>query len=150
MSDRPEDVAGGEAAAIGAARDGGASGGGVVDASEEEARRELARRQRPVVVDFHATWCGPCRWLEPVLEELSGEFGDSVTFLKVDVDEAPALAGELRIASVPTVVFFRDGEEVGRSLGLEPARLRVMLEEVTELRGAPEGATLHGSPEERE
>lgn len=110
----------------------------------------MERGQRPILVDFHATWCGPCRWLEPVLEELSGEFGDRVTFLKVDVDEAPTLARELRIASVPTVVLFRDGGEVGRSLGLEPARLRVMLEEVTGRRAAPEGATLQGSPEEKE
>ncbi len=120
--------------------------GGVIEASEEEARRELRGGARPLLIDFHATWCGPCRWLEPVLEDLSGEFGERVTFLKVDVDQAEALAAEYRIASVPTVVLVRDGEEVGRSLGLEPDRLRAMLEDLpvaADMRGGEAGG---GSP----
>ena len=115
----------------------GTAARGVIETSEEGARAELRAGGRPVLVDFHATWCGPCRWLEPVLETLSGEFGEGVTFLKVDVDRAPALTAENRIASVPTVVLFRGGEEVGRSLGLEPERLRAMLEEVLRAEDGP-------------
>lgn len=72
----------------------------------------------PVLVDFHATWCGPCRMLAPVLEQLAGEFAGRIKFVKVDVDEAPELAGRYQITGVPTLVFFQNGRVVDMVVGL--------------------------------
>jgi len=82
----------------------------------------------PVVVDFFATWCGPCAWIVPTLRSLLEAHGAGVRILKIDVDEAPDLATNYRIASVPTIVMFRGGSEVGRSIGVEPERVRAMVE----------------------
>ena len=72
------------------------------------------------VVDFFATWCGPCKMLAPVLEELSEEMGDSVEIVKIDVDENMDLAMEYQVSTVPTVVFMKDGQEVARKVGFSP------------------------------
>ncbi|MCR5300563.1 MAG: thioredoxin [Erysipelotrichaceae bacterium] len=71
------------------------------------------------LVDFFATWCGPCKMLGPVLEELSEEITD-VKFVKIDVDEEPELAGKFGIMSIPSVFLFKDGEVAGSFLGLQP------------------------------
>jgi thioredoxin 1 len=92
-----------------------------------EFERLIREARVPVLVDFHASWCAPCRWLEPILDELVRESHGRFAVAKVDVDQAPEIAARLRIASVPTVILFRDGVEVGRSLGVEPERLREML-----------------------
>lgn len=80
----------------------------------------------PVVVDFFATWCGPCAWILPTLEEIREEHGDRVRVVKVDVDASPELAERFGIASVPTVILFVGGAEVERSIGVEPKRVRAM------------------------
>ena len=72
------------------------------------------------VVDFFATWCGPCKMLTPILEELSEEMQDSVEFVKVDIDESMELAMEYQVTSVPTLVFIKDGQEVSRKIGVNP------------------------------
>jgi thioredoxin 1 len=73
----------------------------------------------PVVLDFGATWCGPCKKLEPILEEMSVGYDGKVRFYKVDVGEAPGTAQKFGVMSVPTVVFLREGEQVHRFSGLE-------------------------------
>ena len=72
------------------------------------------------VVDFSATWCGPCRMLAPVLESVSEKLQGKVDFYNVDVDEAPGLAGEYRINSVPCLLLFKDGDLASQSLGFKP------------------------------
>ena len=72
------------------------------------------------VVDFFATWCGPCKMLTPILEELSEEMQDSVEFIKIDIDESMELAMEYQVTSVPTLVFIKDGQEVARKIGFSP------------------------------
>ena len=72
------------------------------------------------VVDFFATWCGPCKMLTPILEELSEEMQDSAEFIKVDIDESMELAMEYQVTSVPTLVFIKDGQEVSRKIGFNP------------------------------
>jgi thioredoxin 1 len=94
---------------------------------EVKARLEAGRG--PLLVDFFATWCGPCAWIIPTLRALRESHGDRVEIVKVDVDEATEMAAALRIASVPTVILFEDGAEVERSLGVEPERVRQMVEE---------------------
>lgn len=73
------------------------------------------------VVDFSATWCGPCRMLAPVLEELSGQMGDQVKFYNVDVDDDSELAAGFGISSVPTVLLLKNGKVAATSVGFRPA-----------------------------
>ena len=73
------------------------------------------------MVDFWATWCGPCRMLAPVIEELGEKYEGKALIAKVDVDAEPALAARFGVMSIPTVVILKDGREVGRKVGLMPA-----------------------------
>ena len=72
------------------------------------------------VVDFSATWCGPCRMLAPVLEEISEKYADKVSFYSVDVDESPELAMQYRVSSVPCLVLLKNGEFADQSIGFRP------------------------------
>lgn len=92
----------------------------------------------PVLVDFFAEWCGPCRWLDPVLDGLADASHGRYVVAKVDTDADPEQAEERRIGSVPTVILFEKGEEVERSLGVEPERLREWTE-VGDARGEGTG-----------
>jgi thioredoxin len=72
-------------------------------------------------VDFYAVWCGPCKRLAPLLDELAGSLTNRVKFVKVNIDEAPALARQYGVEAVPTLLFFRNGKVVGNLVGLPPA-----------------------------
>jgi len=74
----------------------------------------------PVLVDFYADWCGPCRMLAPTLSRLSEEFAGRVKIVKVNVDTEPQLAGQFQVESIPTLVFFNRGAMIGRTAGLTP------------------------------
>lgn len=85
----------------------------------DQSQFDEVRKSKAAVVDFSATWCGPCQMLAPILDELSGEV-DSVDFYNVDVDENPDLAREFRIMNIPAVVALRDGQIVGQQIGFVP------------------------------
>jgi thioredoxin 1 len=95
-----------------------------------EVERLLELGERPLLLDFFATWCGPCAWIIPTLNALRGEYGDRLDVFKLDVDESPGLAERFRIGSVPTLILFQAGMEVDRSVGVEPERVRSMVERV--------------------
>ena len=85
----------------------------------------------PVVVDFWAEWCGPCRMMAPVLEQLAGELEGRVSFAKLNVDENPDLSGRYGVEGIPTLIVFAEGEEVGRIVGFAPkAQILHSLEEI--------------------
>jgi thioredoxin 1 len=73
---------------------------------------------RPVVVDFHALWCGPCKMQTPILKELVAEFGDKIKVIKIDVDQNNEIAGQYNIQSVPTLIVFKNGKQVWRHSGV--------------------------------
>ncbi|SRR5690554_3782588 len=73
-----------------------------------------------VLVDFWATWCGPCKMIAPVLEELDTDMGDKVKIVKVDVDENQETAQKFGVMSIPTLILFKDGEKVDQTMGYQP------------------------------
>ena len=81
---------------------------------------EVIQNDTPVLVDFSATWCGPCKRLEPIVEELAGEFAGRLKVVKVDIDEARTTASQFGVMSVPTVVLFKSGEVQDTLVGLNP------------------------------
>ena len=78
---------------------------------------ELLKGDKPVVCDFFATWCGPCKMLAPVMDEVSRDFGDKAVFVKVDIDENMELSARYGIMSIPLVAIFKNGEMSAKSLG---------------------------------
>ena len=91
---------------------------------------EIVNSSNPVVIDFHATWCGPCKVLSPILEELDDEI-EGVEFVKLDVDQHPQIAGQNQVMGVPTVVILKDGEFKDRFVGVQPKE--VIKEKITSL-----------------
>ena len=85
--------------------------------SDSNFEEKVLKGKLPVVVDFWAPWCGPCRMAEPVLEELSDEYKDKVEILKINVDENQASAQKYQVMSIPTTIAFKDGKEVARQIG---------------------------------
>ena len=80
----------------------------------------LLESEKLVIVDFWATWCGPCRMLSPLLDEVEEEMADKVTVVKVNVDDADEIAYRYRIMSIPTLLFFKGGQIVDRTVGAMP------------------------------
>lgn len=78
---------------------------------------ELIKGEKPVVCDFFATWCGPCKMLAPVMEKMEEEYGDKAEFVKVDIDENMPLSARYGIMSIPLVAVFKNGEMTAKSLG---------------------------------
>ena len=91
--------------------------GKVSDASFES---DVLKSAEPVVVDFWAEWCGPCRMIGPALEEIAGQLGDKVKTVKPNVDENPKTAGQYGSMSIPTLMLFKNGKEAARQVGAAP------------------------------
>ncbi len=88
--------------------------------TDQNFEQEVLHADLPVLVDFWASWCGPCRMLSPVIAEIAEEYAGKVKVGKVNVDEQPNLANRYGIASIPTVMLFKNGEVVNTSLGYRP------------------------------
>lgn len=92
----------------------------VKEINDKNFTEEVEKASTPVVVDFWASWCGPCKMLAPVMEEVADELEGKAKFVKVNVDENPQASSQFRIASIPTVMVFKDGKVVQTMVGFRP------------------------------
>jgi thioredoxin 1 len=93
---------------------------GVGKVSDADFETEVLKATEPVVVDFWAEWCGPCRMIAPALEEIAGTLGSKVKIVKLNVDESPQTAQKYGIMSIPTLMLFKNGELASRQVGAAP------------------------------
>jgi thioredoxin len=91
-----------------------------IEVSDKDFNQEVLKSELPVVVDFWAPWCGPCRMIGPVIDKLSEEFKGKVKFVKLNVDENPDSARNYQVMSIPLLLFFKDGNPMDQSLGAVP------------------------------
>jgi thioredoxin 1 len=94
--------------------------GSVAKIGQSEFESDVLKSSKPVLVDFWAEWCGPCKTLGPVLDEIASEMGDKVKICKVNVDENGELAQQYGIRGIPTMIFFKDGQASKTLVGLQP------------------------------
>ena len=89
--------------------------------NKKETFGEIIRGETLVLVDFFAEWCGPCKMMKPILEELHGKLANGLRIIKIDIDKSPAAAGAYQVQSVPTLMLFRRGKILWRQSGVVPA-----------------------------
>jgi thioredoxin 1 len=89
----------------------------VIEVSNSDFEEKVLKNKTPVLVDFYADWCGPCKMTEPVLEELSQEYKDKVDVVKINVDKNSQFAQKYQVMSIPTTILVKNGQEIGRQVG---------------------------------
>lgn len=92
----------------------------VTNLTTENFENEVAQARVPVLVDFWASWCGPCKMMAPVVDQIAEEMGENAKVCKVNIDEQPELANKYNVMSIPTFVLLKNGEEVNRTIGAMP------------------------------
>jgi len=102
---------------------------GLVHVNDKNFSSEVLNADLPVLVDFWATWCGPCRSISPIVEELAKEFSGRVKVTKLNVDESPATPSQYGVRGIPTLILFKEGKILDQIVGAVPkARLKTMIE----------------------
>jgi len=84
---------------------------------EEEFKEKVLDSKIPVIMDFYADWCGPCKALSPIIDKIAKEYNENISVIKVDCDECSDLVAEMAIKSIPTIVVMKDGKEIARNIG---------------------------------
>ena len=101
--------------------------------NKKETFSEIINGSTPVLVDFSAEWCGPCKMMKPILEQLHQRMGDNVRILKIDIDRSPAAANAYNVQSVPTLIVFQNGKTLWRQSGVvQAAQLQQIIEQYTQ------------------
>ena len=104
--------------------------GSAVAVTDDTFQNEVLSAQTPVLVDFWATWCGPCRMVAPIVEEIATEQGEKLKVVKLDVDQNPQVAQQFGVMSIPTLIVFKDGQPAKRLVGAKPKG--ALLEELSD------------------
>ena len=89
-----------------------------MEITDDNFEKEVVASGKPVIVDFWAPWCGPCKAVAPMLEDLSGDYGDQMVFAKCNVDDNPVTPGKFGIKSIPTLIFFKEGNVMEQIVGM--------------------------------
>ena len=92
---------------------------GILKVTDQNFNSEVMKSDKPVLVDFWAEWCGPCRMIAPILEEVAQELGDEAVISKLNIDENPETPALLGVRSIPTLMIFKDGKMVGTKVGVQ-------------------------------
>lgn len=101
--------------------------------NKKETFSEIINGSTPVLVDFSAEWCGPCKMMKPILEQLHQRMGDNLRILKIDIDRSPAAANAYNVQSVPTLIVFQNGKTLWRQSGVvQAAQLQQIIEQYTQ------------------
>ena len=102
----------------------------MADVTDQNFQDQVLKSTKPVLVDFWAPWCGPCRMVSPVVEELAEEYKDKISVAKLNVDENPQVSGQYGVMSIPTLMVFKNGEPVKSTIGAQPKEaLKHMVDE---------------------
>lgn len=103
----------------------------IIKIDQSSFQKTVVESQKPVLVDFWAEWCGPCRAVAPYIEELAGEYKDKAGFAKINVDENPQLASQYGVMSIPTIIIFKNGKPEQQVIGFKPkSELKKLLDNV--------------------
>ena len=102
----------------------------MADVTDQNFQDQVLKSSKPVLVDFWAPWCGPCKIVKPIVEELAKEYKDKVTVVEMNVDDNPQVSGQYGVMSIPTLMVFKNGQPVKSAIGAQPKdALKHMLDE---------------------